>query len=390
MALMARKTKDEAYKPEAWVYEEFHHLCPDGEKLERTYYLSLARRIAGWLGPLNRPVATKAPTLVDTILLIAGHGMQIMEGANFRAWTAYQNLLEMQRALYLRALVIGAGTFTARHVLTRKRDHKRWTPLTENGVDFFGVEMPVKARSKVTIGSAEMEQAVFYRLFGDELIGLTDRMAMLAVVDAFRNAVDDGNPITSSLRRGLRKALLKYQILPTGALGEWVREWHPRLANELAVRVENGEMLADEDQLAELRRMSPAKRIATSVRTAFARGEIKISCPGAPFHGVEGRSHVVWPAGLETLAQNEGWIDAGELAEVFEENKWVEVSESGEVSVRRYDVVGEQKGETVRKARLKLARLAPEGVAALFGKDVPENPTIDPESGVDTDTNSSI
>ena len=390
MALIGRKIKGEAYAPTDWVYREFHHLCPEGEAVEKQFYLNVAGRVAHWLGPLNRPVASNAPALMDVLLLVAGHSMQIMEGANFRAWTAYYNLVEMQRAVFLRSMLLGAGTFTARHVLERKSDGKRWTPLIESGGDFFGKEMPARSRSKVTIGAIEMEQAIFHKLLGEELMGMKDRMAMLAAIGSFDNNSDDGNPVTSSLKRGLRKALLKYQVVPTGSLGEWLGAWHPELSGELAARVESGEMVVDAEQLETLRQMPSAQRLATSIGSAVEAGKIKVSCPGAPFHGISGQSYLVWPAAFGKLADEMGWVSATEIEKIFREERWLEFESSGDLKTWRFDVVGEKNGKKVRKARMRLVPLTAEGVKELFGEGLPRNSTIDPDSGVDTDTNSSI
>lgn len=410
---MARK-RLEVMQVTPWVLQELRNLFPEDRKRQESYYLHHAHTALQWFGPLaSRPNMPDGLNHVEVLLLFAGHGMQILGASNYRAWTAAKNLLHFQRMLYLRSLVIGAGTYPSNSALLHPSGGATWGPFHDNGADFFGKMMPRRKESNALVPASRIEQAVFHHLFPGALTDNPDAMAGLAAIGSFDTPSDRVNPIVASLRRAIKKCLLKYRISPGPVLEPWLHSWYPTVLDEIdetdlpaadtmeivqaaeagerqaASEIEYGEApIADEEQARPTRDEATVEsaQVAGKIRRLLEEGKLTMSSPGSPVHGFRGVPVLVWPAGLKHLAGALGIRDPEALTAVFLEHDWIELVDD-RVAPDWVVFAPKEGGRRVAKAKVQVVPLSRQGVESLLPDGgVPDNPAmalpeeVEPES----------
>ena len=401
MGIFDGKKEEDLPALKDWVLAELKQMVPEPEPALSKFYLASIRRFQKWSGPMAvRRGCPKGLTAVEVNTLVALHAMQLLEASNFRAWTRARNLNQFQRVTFQRALVLGAAFGMDGNYFSLPAESRRWAPFEEDAEDLFRGETPKRFGSNIRVDPMRIEQAVFHHLFPGAAAGYGDTMAGFAAIDSFCAPPDPDNPIVLSLRRALRKAMIRYNIQPTFEAQRWMMEWHPALLADLGARdldgLEGEEMAQTEpdttdDQFGPQKEADPALpqkwkgevggkigiQVATLIKAGMEEGKITASCPKAPFHGMRGHPCVVWPAGLKNLAHHMRTVDADVIEKVFLEEGWVEVDDDGRPEISEVIFAARKGDGLVKRASANMAVLTSKGREALLpGAKIPDNPVL--------------
>lgn len=369
-----------------WVLQELRQRIPENRARQDAFYLPCAQKALEWFGPLSRrPGFADNTSHIEVLLLFAAHGMENLNTSNFRAWSSAQSLLDYQRMLFIRTLVIGAGTYSSRNVLLHPTRNEGWNPIRGGAGKFFGNHPPRRRRSNAYIPSSHIEQAVFHNLFGDVLRDPEhDSMATMAAIGAFDAPSDPFNPIVGSMRRGIRKAIQMYQMAPGSLIAAWIEEWAPGLLDgvDLTELPDAGDDVVEEIDGPEEAVAQPAlpraKTVAGAIQAAIGNSAVHVSRPGAPIHAMSGTPLVIWPLGLEALAACAGLGGAAELEAVMADNGWIHLTDAGDPVVGDFAFVGpSQRRRKAILANVKAVPLTDQGAKALLPEGrVADNPKM--------------
>jgi hypothetical protein len=381
-----RKEKQIQLNLADWVMMELKRGLPEPEPFMSDFYFRSLETLATRLGPLAaRPHCKIGLSVVDLNALVAVHAVQMLDASNYRAWTRAKNLPSWQRTLFQRALVIGTTMLLQSHYITQAQGSQRWSPFLHQGQEFFSEGVPKRFASNIMISGIRLEQGFFQHLFPEAVTGYGDPMAGLAALDSFSAPPDPENPMVSSLRRGLRKVILRYALDQSFEMKRWLMDWYPAVLAELperGIRTEDGEEEEDTETKQETVAAS-GPQVAAMIRAGIEEGVLGASCPKAPFHAFDGVACVVWPVGVDSICHHVRGLQGDDLREMFIQEGWV-YTEDGAPMVERVGFGEDRGGSKKIKATVMMAPLTDAGKQALIpAQGIPDNPNLlqlDPEN----------